>query len=85
MDSTSEKLTITFSPEQDMQPLRRRSLSPTNDTQEHTNFTFRLEAVGVLGSTEIDYPNERDVLEVYECERLVRNTCVVLQCSAGWG
>ncbi|KAF7359202.1 Cell cycle checkpoint protein RAD1 [Mycena sanguinolenta] len=32
---------------------------------------LRIQAVGTLGSTEMDYPNDRDVLETFECTRPV--------------
>ncbi|KAH7869594.1 Rad1/Rec1/Rad17 [Lentinula edodes] len=33
---------------------------------------FRIEATGTFGNTEMDYPNDRDVLESFECEASVR-------------
>ncbi|KAJ3815398.1 Rad1/Rec1/Rad17 [Lentinula lateritia] len=33
---------------------------------------FRIEATGTFGNTEMDYPNDRDVLESFECEAPVR-------------
>ncbi|GAA6030484.1 hypothetical protein JCM8097_006170 [Rhodosporidiobolus ruineniae] len=35
---------------------------------------FRLESTGTLGSTEMDYSNDGDVLEVFECDAPVRNS-----------
>ncbi|KAF8191492.1 Rad1/Rec1/Rad17 [Mycena galopus ATCC 62051] len=32
---------------------------------------LRIQAAGTLGSTEMDYPNDRDVLETFECTRPV--------------
>ncbi|KAF9533557.1 Rad1/Rec1/Rad17 [Crepidotus variabilis] len=33
---------------------------------------FRIQAAGTLGSTEMDYPNDREVLETFECKDNVR-------------
>jgi len=32
---------------------------------------LRIQATGTFGSTEMDYPNDRDVLETFECTRNV--------------
>ncbi|GAA5876398.1 hypothetical protein JCM3774_005320 [Rhodotorula dairenensis] len=35
---------------------------------------FRLESVGPMGSTEMDYSDDKDVLEIFECEEALRNS-----------
>ncbi|GAA5993436.1 hypothetical protein JCM10908_002189 [Rhodotorula pacifica] len=35
---------------------------------------FRLESVGPMGSTEMDYSDDKDVLEIFECEQALRNS-----------
>ncbi|GAA5887034.1 hypothetical protein JCM6882_009426 [Rhodosporidiobolus microsporus] len=35
---------------------------------------FRLESTGIMGSTEMDYSDDRDVLEVFECNQPLRNS-----------
>ena len=37
---------------------------------------LRLRAVGEFGTTEMDYPNDREVLETCECPVTVSFTCV---------
>ncbi|KAM0747330.1 Rad1-domain-containing protein [Meredithblackwellia eburnea MCA 4105] len=76
IDPSSEKLTITFSPaEYAPTPYNRYANAKSRgDEDEEGRPTFRIESQGVLGSTEMDYPNDRDVLEVFECEELIQNS-----------
>ncbi|CEQ40850.1 SPOSA6832_02507 [Sporobolomyces salmonicolor] len=84
---SSEKLTISFSPvgHRRATPSNRyRSRSRREGMGQHDEGggeadedevpLFRLESVGTLGSTEMDYSDDRDILEVFECEFPIRNT-----------
>ncbi|KAF5386954.1 hypothetical protein D9615_001940 [Tricholomella constricta] len=53
----------------------KESVSTTNQKQpsrEVSKPMLRIQAAGTFGSTEMDYPNDRDVLETFECTRSVR-------------
>ncbi|BGP58653.1 checkpoint clamp complex protein Rad1 [Rhodotorula sphaerocarpa] len=44
------------------------------DEEEEEVPLFRLESTGPMGSTEMDYSDDKDVLEVFECEQSLRNS-----------
>ncbi|GAA5821102.1 hypothetical protein JCM3770_005518 [Rhodotorula araucariae] len=79
---SSEKLTFSFSP-----PAAARRGAGTggpygthdrdgagDDNDEDDVPLFRIESVGTLGSTEMDYTDDKDVLEAFECDFPIRNT-----------
>lgn len=63
LDSSTEKLTIIGNP-----------LPPGNRVVRNAPPRLRLRAVGQYGSTEMDYPNDREVLETCECAQPVSFT-----------
>ncbi|KAI0806889.1 Rad1/Rec1/Rad17 [Fomes fomentarius] len=63
LDSSTEKLTIIGNP-----------LPPGNRIVRNAPPRLRLRAVGQYGSTEMDYPNDREVLETCECAQPVSFT-----------
>ncbi|GAA5898009.1 uncharacterized protein JCM6883_000891 [Sporobolomyces salmoneus] len=72
---TSDKLTITFSPP----PERDEYDQPdgeggAGEGEEEQVPLFRLEATGANGSTEMDYGDNPDILEVFECDNPIRNS-----------
>ncbi|EJD05934.1 Rad1-domain-containing protein [Fomitiporia mediterranea MF3/22] len=58
VDPSCEKITFIGNPTVPETSLQRGSPRPL----------FRIQAVGPFGSTEIDYPNDREVLEAFECD-----------------
>ncbi|KAI9056960.1 Rad1-domain-containing protein [Trametes sanguinea] len=64
IDPSTEKLTIIGNPPPPPGRAARTSAPPC----------FRLKAVGQFGSTEMDYPNDREVLETCECAHPVAFT-----------
>ncbi|KAH9890604.1 Rad1-domain-containing protein [Cubamyces lactineus] len=64
IDPSTEKLTIIGNPPPPPGRAARSSAPPC----------FRLRAVGQFGSTEMDYPNDREVLETCECAHPVSFT-----------
>ncbi|EKM55985.1 uncharacterized protein PHACADRAFT_209489 [Phanerochaete carnosa HHB-10118-sp] len=60
LDPSCDKLTIMGNPPQQQ-----------GRTQRGAQRRLRLRAVGTFGSTEMDYPNDREVLETCECENAV--------------
>ncbi|BGP21082.1 checkpoint clamp complex protein Rad1 [Rhodosporidiobolus nylandii] len=87
---SSEKLTISFAPphlvshaQANTGRYKRRRLGSEGFDQDGEEEgqegdeevpLFRLESVGTMGSTELDYTDDKDVLEVFECEQAVRNS-----------
>ncbi|GAA5911344.1 hypothetical protein JCM5296_007331 [Sporobolomyces johnsonii] len=83
---SSEKLSISFSPAGHRRAApsnryrsRRDGMDQDDEggggeADEDEVPLFRLESVGTLGSTEMDYSDDRDILEVFECEFPIRNT-----------
>lgn len=59
-------------------PAMDPSTRPTKGkhTQTPAQPTLRIHAAGTFGSTEMDYPNDREVLESFECLEDVSFTCV---------
>ncbi|KAI0042109.1 Rad1-domain-containing protein [Auriscalpium vulgare] len=57
LDQSTDKLTFVGNPPVPGQARARTTAKPI----------FRIEAIGTYGSTEMDYPNDRDVLETVEC------------------
>ncbi|GAA5861601.1 hypothetical protein JCM1840_005201 [Sporobolomyces johnsonii] len=82
---SSEKLSISFSPAGHRRAAPSNRYRSRRDGMEQDDEgggeadedevpLFRLESVGTLGSTEMDYSDDRDILEVFECEFPMRNT-----------
>ncbi|EGU11767.1 Proteophosphoglycan ppg4 [Rhodotorula toruloides ATCC 204091] len=71
--SSSEKLAISFFPE-DHARTNYHADDPTMRNEEEEVPLFRLESVGPMGITEMDYSEDKDVLEVFECEHPIRNS-----------
>ncbi|KAI0685681.1 Rad1-domain-containing protein [Cerioporus squamosus] len=63
LDSTSEKLTIICNPP-----------PPGNRAVRNAPPCLRLRAVGQFGTTELDYPNDREVIETCECPQTISYT-----------
>ena len=63
LDPSTEKLTIVGNPP-----------PPGNRIARNAPPRLRLRAVGQYGSTEMDYPNDREVLETCECPHAVSFT-----------
>ncbi|KAL6308005.1 Rad1/Rec1/Rad17 [Sparassis latifolia] len=61
LDPSCEKLTITGNPPPPPGRAARASIQPR----------LRLQAAGTFGSTEMDYPSDKEVLETCECENTV--------------
>ncbi|GAA5836231.1 hypothetical protein JCM5353_002650 [Sporobolomyces roseus] len=66
---SSEKLSISFSPIKDQVDEDEQGVD-----EEDVIPLFRLEATGAAGSTEMDYSDNKDILEVFECENPIRNS-----------
>lgn len=66
IDSSCDKLTFIGIPPTENLPGSATSQKGT------TKPTFRLRAEGTFGSSQMDYPNDKDVLETYECAESVR-------------
>ena len=64
-DPSSEKLTIICNPP-----------PPGNRAPRTAPPCLRLRAVGQFGTTELDYPNDREVIETCECPQTVAFTYV---------
>ncbi|KAI0003358.1 Rad1/Rec1/Rad17 [Russula compacta] len=60
IDSSCEKITLIGSPPDQGEPARRPRVTTTAPV-------FRIHAEGAFGSTEMDYPNDREVLETIHC------------------
>ncbi|KAJ3759732.1 Rad1/Rec1/Rad17 [Lentinula raphanica] len=70
LDPSCDKLTFIGNPASEpdagLHPVKQRRIR----MQDAPN--FRIEARGTFGNTEMDYPNDRDVLESFECETPVK-------------
>ncbi|KAF7305213.1 hypothetical protein MKEN_01236500 [Mycena kentingensis (nom. inval.)] len=70
IDSSCEKLTFIGNPPPDVDNAntngRRAALRPSSAP------LLRIQASGTFGSTEMEYPNDREVLESFECTQPVR-------------
>jgi len=62
LDQSCDVLTFSFMP-----PSEPPSGSISGDRKRPAKPTFRLSADGTFGSTQMDYPNDREVLESFEC------------------
>ncbi|KAH9999066.1 Rad1/Rec1/Rad17 [Russula vinacea] len=60
IDSSCEKITLIGSPPEKGEPVRRPRATAARPV-------FRIHAEGAFGSTEMDYPNDREVLETVHC------------------
>ncbi|KPV72745.1 uncharacterized protein RHOBADRAFT_55438 [Rhodotorula graminis WP1] len=79
---SSEKLTFSFSPPSETHAgagsnarygsFAGRGAGGADEEEEVP--VFRIESVGTMGSTEMDYADDKDVLEAFECEHPIRNT-----------
>ncbi|KAF8655860.1 hypothetical protein AX16_002943 [Volvariella volvacea WC 439] len=72
LDPSCEKLTFIGNPPPAAQAgaAQGRRRGPLRDAQP----MLRIQADGTFGSTEMDYPNDREVLETFECKREVSFT-----------
>ncbi|GAA5847550.1 hypothetical protein JCM9279_005290 [Rhodotorula babjevae] len=81
---SSEKLTFSFSPPSETHvgagsnarygSFAGRGAGGAADDDDEEVPVFRIESVGTMGSTEMDYTDDKDVLEAFECEHPIRNT-----------
>ncbi|KAN0115911.1 Rad1/Rec1/Rad17 [Russula decolorans] len=60
IDSSCEKITLIGNPAEQGEPARRPRATAATPV-------FRIHAEGAFGSTEMDYPNDREVLETVHC------------------
>ncbi|KAF9244225.1 Rad1/Rec1/Rad17 [Melanogaster broomeanus] len=67
LDPSCEKITFISNPATDVAQ-RRGSAGRSGEPSKPL---FRIKASGAFGSTEMDYPNDREVLEIFECSRSV--------------
>ncbi|KDE06276.1 hypothetical protein MVLG_03435 [Microbotryum lychnidis-dioicae p1A1 Lamole] len=79
LDPSSDRVSFSFSPSNQASTRSKYNRYATEDrladsSQENEAPLFRLESVGDLGSTEMDYPNDKDVLETFECQGPMRNS-----------
>ncbi|KAJ7090378.1 Rad1/Rec1/Rad17 [Mycena belliarum] len=65
LDPSCDKLTFIGNPPPVTNGKQRQQPGNTNAPM------LRIQAAGTFGSTEMDYPNDRDVLETFECTRPV--------------
>ncbi len=83
LDNSCDKLTIICSPPTEPLPLTSTGTTTSEiraakggAPRDHgARPTFRLLGVSAYGSTEIDYPNDRDVLQSFECEERTQFRC----------
>ncbi|RDB24017.1 Cell cycle checkpoint protein RAD1 [Hypsizygus marmoreus] len=69
LDPSFDKLTFIGNPPPDAEATTSRQKQRPRDNEKPM---LRIQAAGTFGSTEMDYPNDRDVLETFECTRSVR-------------
>ncbi|GLB35461.1 putative repair protein Rad1/Rec1/Rad17 [Lyophyllum shimeji] len=69
LDPSFDKLTFIGNPPQEPGASASRQ---KQKFREGSKPMLRIQAAGTFGSTEMDYPNDRDVLETFECTRSVR-------------
>ncbi|KAG1749130.1 Rad1/Rec1/Rad17 [Suillus paluster] len=62
LDPSCEKVTLIANPVADVQRAQRGVPAKP---------LFRIQGTGAFGTTEMDYPNDREVLETFECSRSV--------------
>ncbi|SCZ96551.1 BZ3500_MvSof-1268-A1-R1_Chr8-2g10290 [Microbotryum saponariae] len=79
LDPSSDRVSFSFSPSNQASTRSNYNRYATEErlvdsSQEIEAPLFRLESVGDLGSTEMDYPNDKDVLETFECQGPMRNS-----------
>ncbi|KAJ7243420.1 Rad1/Rec1/Rad17 [Mycena haematopus] len=70
LDPSCDKLTFIGNPPPGVANGKQRQQPRASDGAPF----LRIQAAGTLGSTEMDYPNDRDVLESFECTRPVSFT-----------
>ena len=70
LDPSIEKLTFVGNPKIEEPDGRRRAANAAAPP------LFRIRAEGSYGSTEMDYPDDREVLETFECVRTIQYRCV---------
>ncbi|KAG6865679.1 hypothetical protein C0991_000449, partial [Blastosporella zonata] len=69
LDPSFDKLTFIGSPLPEAEALTSR---PKQKLPANQKPMLRIQAAGTFGSTEMDYPNDREVLETFECRESVR-------------
>jgi len=70
VDTTCEKLSFICTP-LSAQRAETQHVSRRGPQLRTIKPAFRIYAAGVFGTTEMDYPNDRDVLEAFDCEEPV--------------
>ncbi|KAF8869941.1 Rad1/Rec1/Rad17 [Gymnopilus junonius] len=70
LDPSCEKLTFVGNPPI-QQPDHNSNARQKGKQRVPAKPMLRIQANGTFGSTEMDYPNDRDVLETFECTRIV--------------
>ncbi|KAK0434060.1 Rad1/Rec1/Rad17 [Desarmillaria tabescens] len=66
LDPSCEKLTFIGNPPPREDPQRQKAKSRVG-----LKPMLRIQATGTFGSTEMDYPNDRDVLETFDCAQTI--------------
>ncbi|SCV67375.1 BQ2448_6021 [Microbotryum intermedium] len=79
LDPSSDRVSFSFSPSNQASIPSTYNRYATGGRDHDSSMgdeapLFRLESVGDLGSTEMDYPNDKDVLETFECQGPMRNS-----------
>ncbi|KAH0584433.1 Cell cycle checkpoint protein RAD1 [Termitomyces sp. J132] len=69
LDPSFDKLTFIGSPPPEAEDLTSRGGQMSRAVEKPM---LRIQAAGTFGSTEMDYPNDREVLETFECKEIVR-------------
>ncbi|KAG6898234.1 hypothetical protein C0992_002248 [Termitomyces sp. T32_za158] len=69
LDPSFDKLTFIGSPPPEMETSTSRERQKLRVAEKPM---LRIQAAGTFGSTEMDYPNDREVLETFECKENVR-------------
>ncbi|KIJ69664.1 hypothetical protein HYDPIDRAFT_106321 [Hydnomerulius pinastri MD-312] len=71
LDPSCEKITLICNPPADSTHRRGATSGGGTGAGAGGKPLFRIKASGAFGSTEMDYPNDREVLETFECARSV--------------
>jgi len=71
LDPSCEKITFISNPAADVARIAGQRRGNAEGTAGASKPLFRIKASGDFGTTEMDYPNDREVLETFECSRPV--------------
>ncbi|TFK72220.1 Rad1-domain-containing protein [Pluteus cervinus] len=74
LDPSCEKLTFISNPPPPINPLETGGQRNRHPFREDLQPVFRIQAEGTFGTTEMDYPNDREVLETFECKKSLSYT-----------